>query len=304
LRSRLTRLKFWEYPRLLAQERIRREAAEVLAGEERSRRVEAEELFRRTRTTLPRDRTHGGILLGAGLEQIGHMLSLLTLIGLLIYAVAMLGYRSFYDSFSINPEEVGLTYAPVLTQAAISVSFLASLFFIQALLGGFSVLSITVPHFLFLLWQLTVAIMITLFSGIEGRRANIGILAAVVVSILVLLLLGIWPSREPGPVELTWAALILAIALFTSPIFSGDLLADNVRSGRPPSASKIKLLNVEATEVEVNWMSGKPTWLKPVPDKYVYLGRSGETLVIYDRANRVVYRVPSQAVILSDSSDS
>jgi hypothetical protein len=146
--------------------------------------------------------------------------------------------------------------------------------------------------------------MITLFSGIEGRRANIGILAAVVVSILVLLLLGIWPSREPGPVELTWAALILAIALFTSPIFSGDLLADNVRSGRPPSASKIKLLNVEATEVEVNWMSGKPTWLKPVPDKYVYLGRSGETLVIYDRANRVVYRVPSQAVILSDSSDS
>jgi hypothetical protein len=338
LRSRSWKLRFWEYPKLLSHERAQREAAEAAAAEERSRRIEAEELLQRDRDASARDATHGenptkgsphdnldvpgstrlgepystwpsshagtpNLLIG----QMGNVLSLLTLLGLVIYAVATLGYRAFYDVFNVSPEEAGLSYAPILTQAAIGISFIGTLLILDLLFDRPPVISLrltTIESALPLLWLFTMAIVVSLFWGFEGRRIWIGAVIIAVVSVIFLLLLGAWQSREPGPGAFSSAATLLVLTLLFSPSFAGSSLASDLRQGREASSSDFGLINVQARKVEVAWVQTKPPpWWPPASEEFLYLGQSGGTVVLYERTERVVHRLPAEAIIMSDSSD-
>jgi hypothetical protein len=307
LRSRSWKLRFWEYPKLLSHERAQREAAEATAAEERSRRIEAEELLQRDRDASARDATHGenppNLLIG----QMGNVLSLLTLLGLVIYAVATLGYRAFYDVFNVSPEEAGLSYAPILTQAAIGISFIGTLLILDLLFDRPPVISLrltTIESALPLLWLFTMAIVVSLFWGFEGRRIWIGAVIIAVVSVIFLLLLGAWQSREPGPGAFSSAATLLVLTLLFSPSFAGSSLASDLRQGREASSSDFGLINVQARKVEVAWVQTKPPpWWPPASEEFLYLGQSGGTVVLYERTERVVHRLPAEAIIMSDSSD-
>jgi hypothetical protein len=307
LRSRSWKLRFWEYPRLLSHERAQREAAEAIAAEERSRRIEAEELFQRDRDAPARDATHGENPTNLLIGQMGNVLSLLTLLGLVIYAVATLGYRAFYDAFNVSPEEAGLSYAPILTQAAIGISFIGTLVVLDLVFDKPPVFSLrlrTIESALPLLWLFTMAIVVSLFWGFEGRRIWIGGVIIAVVSVIFLLLLGAWQSREPGPGAFSSAATLLVLTLLFSPAFAGGSLAADLRQGREASSSNFRLINVQARKVEVAWVQAKPPpWWPPASEEFLYLGQSGGIVLLYDPTERAVHRLPAEAIIMSDSSD-
>ena len=307
MRSRSWKLRFWEYPKLLSHERAQREAAEATAAEERSRRIEAEELLQRERDAPAKDATHGENPTNLLIGQMGNVLSLLTLLGLVIYAVATLGYRAFYGAFNVSPEEAGLSYAPILTQAAIGISFIGTLVVLDLVFDKPPAISLrlrTVESALPLLWLFTMAIVVSLFWGFEGRRIWIGAVIIAVVSVIFLLLLGAWQSREPGPGAFSSAATLLVLTLLFSPAFAGSSLAADLRQGREASSSNFRLINVQARKVEVAWVQAKPPpWWPSASEEFLYLGQSGGTLILYERTERVVHRLPAEAIIMSDSSD-
>jgi hypothetical protein len=99
------------------------------------------------------------------LRRSAEVFSLLTVAGLLLYGTVWSCYNSFYDTFGLEPEDVGVTYARTISRAAI----------------GFLTLLLIIGLVLFLLVN-------PLKSGQVGRRASAAArwFAFAVISLLTL----------------------------------------------------------------------------------------------------------------------
>jgi hypothetical protein len=72
---------------------------------------------------------------------LGGLSSLLVLLGVIIYAILNTVYASFYEALGVDPNDVGLGYANVLSH---SVSYVGYVLGIAAVSGLLFVVSITI----------------------------------------------------------------------------------------------------------------------------------------------------------------
>jgi hypothetical protein len=71
-----------------------------------------------------RGRTAGDLRIAADFV-LGHIPATLTVLGLFAYAVAKATADGFYGALSVVPEEVGVTYASVLSRASLYLAIIA-----------------------------------------------------------------------------------------------------------------------------------------------------------------------------------
>jgi uncharacterized membrane protein YciS (DUF1049 family) len=102
-------------------------------------RLSEEEERRRASTTYSRpnamhDRkreiTNLGSLVANATSRIGELLALVTLVGLICYAITWVAYNVFYSSLGIKPIEVGIDYAAAISRAATTATVTSTLIFV------------------------------------------------------------------------------------------------------------------------------------------------------------------------------
>src|SRR5215213_68430 len=120
------------------------------------------------------------------------LLSLLTMVGLLLYGVSILGYRAFYGTLGIDPEEVGLGYSLIVTQAALGVLLFTLPLVILSILGTDFQQSFSSAENRFLwLFGITSAVIVALsFHG------SIGISVIALIALIILIAVTIICTRK------------------------------------------------------------------------------------------------------------
>lgn len=64
---------------------------------------------------------------------VSNLVTSYTLLGLFIYALLRISYSLFYGRFGVSPEEVGLGFAEILSQAAVGILFVFAIQFVVVL---------------------------------------------------------------------------------------------------------------------------------------------------------------------------
>jgi hypothetical protein len=271
----------------LINERAHREAAEACAADEHRRRVALEQQLERKD-----DRERRQPL---GLPET--LLSSFTLAGLLLYGVAVFGYRAFYGTFGVDPEEAGLTYSQIVAQAALGATVV--IFAIVLLLAWryslASRLRTWEGQFL-VLYVLSVTIIVALsFNG--GIRVTVLCIALLFcISIPV----GYWTwRRKGGKVLIGLIVLLSLVSLVGAPIAIGTEVANEIKRDQLETPMSLwGLLRVRVRLVDVKW-SGKerPDWADPSVHCYYYLGEENGVILLYDSQNRATHRLSLEGAI-------
>jgi hypothetical protein len=231
-----------------------------------------------------------------------HTLAALTLIGLLFYGGALLAYSRFYGAFGVEPEEAGVSYTTAL--ARVSPAFVSWLFTGFLLAGA-----------LFLVLLLLSVIKDCVHwvrTKIRGRPRADESLAEPTLKDLALVAVLVWLFEQSGwKPTLKWSVVsmfalasvaFLAVATYTSPD-----LASQVKAGKSLRPSDIFIgtawsvfrnpLRIRVEHVRVERKRPSQPFRSGM---FAYLGRSGDTVILYDPRRTETLRVPAANLILSN----
>lgn len=270
----------------LINERAHRAAAEARAADEHQRRVALEQQLERKDDSERRK--------PLGLSET--LLSSFTLAGLLLYGVAVFGYRAFYGTFGVDPEEAGLTYSQIVAQAALGATIV--IFAIVLLLAWryslVSRLRTWEGQFLVLyVISVTVIVALSFNGGIRVTVLCIGILSCVSIPV------GYWTwRRKGGKVLISLIVLFSLISLLGAPIAIGTEVANEIKHGQLETPMSLwGLLRVRVRLVDVKWTGEPPDWADPSVHCYYYLGEENGVILLYDSQHRVTHRLSLEGAI-------
>jgi hypothetical protein len=198
---------------------------------ERERRIAAEKLLaseREFRLTLERELPQSKNQRGALSIQPAELVALLTLAGLALFGIALVTYRAFYDRFGMEPEEAGLGYLQILTQAALGASAATLIIVIP---GSYLVISNTLPirgfewsaRVVLGLYIFTMAVLFGLVSDLTGVDIKTAWVALLVILASMPLLW--WKKFRQSKLHIALGALLILALLFI-PNSIGRQLAD------------------------------------------------------------------------------
>jgi hypothetical protein len=294
--------------------------------EERARRETLEQqisdaLERLARHTHAGDRPTGQLTISPwrvvrdGLQKPGELLSALTLLGLVVYAVFWLTYSSFYREFGLQPEEVGLTYTAVLVRAGIGTTAFSILFLIPIAIMGvifgqkaslnrwgyylaWSLFLVLLAIYWFLPDDLSGAVNTVLVAGILLLLVLMLILSLVDLS-LVRSRLGLALGVQPWKLLSTWGtaavlSVLLIAAVLNLPSSAGRRIAQSVKETRVNTGG----LDVQVLTVQVDWLGARPEGL-PAQPAFLHLGQADQTTILYEAVEKETYRVPSQTIVVT-----
>jgi hypothetical protein len=232
----------------------------------------------------------------------GEILSAISLAGLILYGVALLGYRAFYGGLGIEPEEAGLGYPQILAQAAFGAAF-----FLAVLLGDMFFEGRLVEYFtqdrlhrLTSLWSVVSIVFLSLISNGGYRITIIVVVASLAITAPILFL----HSRTPKQPHAASAGRILVfylIMLIIIPLLVGRQLASDYISGEEETPLAIVgLLRVNVKSVAVSWIGDDPPWIPTPEASFLYLGQSNGMAALFDTRTSETYRVPIESIAISD----
>jgi hypothetical protein len=234
-----------------------------------------------------------------------HTIAALTLIGLLFYGGALLAYSRFYGAFGVEPEEAGVSYATALARVSPAfVSWLTILFGL-AVLGSFVFLLLSSLYKWIRKMIQWVRKTIGRSEQADKRSAEITFADLLKFGVFVWLVEGGWkPTLKWGVASVFALTTIafLALAFFTS----ADL-ATRVKAGesiRPADLFKGSGLSVFRNPLRIRVEHVRLVRERP-PQRlrsgmFAYLGRSGDTVILYDPKQAETLRVPAANLILSN----
>jgi hypothetical protein len=246
-----------------------------------------------------------------------HTLPALTLIGLLFYGGTLFTYSRFYGAFGIEPEEAGVSYTRALARAA----------------PAFFIWLVAWLQLLVLYGAVGVAIYFAFVLGfrLKGGKSKPGEhLREETTNV------GNPDARERSDAG-RWDWVFLAVCLFAILVLVFLSAADNhskdlaasVRHGKELRPSEPisgipwpwKIANSDLIRnplrIRVDYVRVWPAGAQPLPPTlrppngatkkrkkrkfpYAYLGRSGDTIVLYNYLRKRTVRVPATMVVLSD----
>jgi hypothetical protein len=265
-----------------------------------------------------------------------HTLAAVTIGGLLFYGGALLVYSRFYGAFGLNPDEAGLDYTTTLARTVTAfVVWVLNLFGLAVLL-----LLVVIPLLIVVgilrdtfRWASSKTSKPSgprwaaedVDSGAEQAKAAAEPADAKPAE-------NAGDSSEddvPGWRQFTSIAVIAFVVLLLAFGFLGlafdraDQLAERVKEGeeiRPLPEKDVYSpydwidflldayrnplgLRVERVSVSPESTAQLPAELDPIRT-YAYLGRSRDTIILYDSEEGRTLRVPAALVVLSDSAES
>lgn len=205
-----------------------------------------------------------------------HPVQAITIAGAVTYAFVRASLARFYGRFGVDPEDVGLGYAEVLTRAVLGLAF------------GYAVLVV--------LGFLAIALGVG-FAGEIGRSAEAR------------------AARWAGPTFKVWLVLALPVLGVLLP-FRAEALGDDVVDGREVRPFRLEEyraalsfgnafgtgnnpfgIRAEVVEVEAA-APGTTSPLAACQCALIYLGRSDGIAVLYDATNGRTLRIPDSDVVI------
>jgi hypothetical protein len=224
------------------------------------------------------------------------LLSYFTLSGLLLYGIAVFGYRAFYGTFGVDPEEAGLTYSQIVTQAAIGATIL--IFAVVLLLALRypleSHLRTREGQFLgFYVLSQTVIVALSFNGGVRVTIYCIAMLFCVSAPV------GYWVwRRKGGKVLIGLTVLLSLVSLVFAPIVIGTQVANEIRHGQLETPLSLwGLLRVRVRLVDVKWTDKPPQWADPSVHCYYYLGEENGIILLYEPKQDATYRLSLEGAI-------
>jgi hypothetical protein len=257
------------------------------------------------------------------IRPIGELVAPATILGLVLYSIAWINVRNFYSRFTVKPEEVGIAYASLLSRVA-SVLGLLAIFYYTASTFLLSLrrllqkptLAISIKKVRILL-TLAPAVGLGISLYLYGKLSP-GTLSppaiGISISLLVLIVALLWLPPLPWPIQSDSSAFRVVLSffgfalLFLSTVPFGVIVkrtADDVYYDRRTEASYATelLLGINFRYVSVTWTQEKAPPGFPSNRVMAYLGKSEDTVILYDSLKKTVYRVSSQNVLLTSASE-
>jgi hypothetical protein len=217
---------------------------------------------------------------------VGHPAVVLTLLGLLAYAMARTATDAFYGSISVVPEEVGVTYISILSRAAVYLA-MAGLVFIaarplvrreagatprSALRAAVAVSAFALGAAALLLGQ---QFFILRFAGYAALVVWLAVIGFATYRLVV--------TRHRSPARLRRETVtqvaFFGIVTFVLMFSIGRDLSLRVREGIPFGPNAFQFLSVRADVVCLRGVS-RPV-RKGREGPFVYLGGAGGTMVLF-----------------------
>jgi hypothetical protein len=259
----------------------------------------------RTKRRRPREARAGpGFWVQADAFVRENPLAVLTILGLLFYGGSLLAYSEFYGTFAVGPDEVGLSYTAALTHVVPAF-----------LIWGFEWLVVFFA-LLTVIWLLKLFLPSSRGTE-EAEAADNGGNAPSGSRTSESTTHSYWRwIQKRRMAEAVIAAAVLIFLFILSALDQSRGLAERVQRGHEVT------LNVDSENVgfvidsiwrnplriQVNrtqvWPSTKGAALPANLVKgstLAYLGRTAETIVLYDSAKKRVVRVPARLVVLTDA---
>jgi hypothetical protein len=222
-------------------------------------------------------------------QILGSLSGLLILVGVLVYGCLSMIYWSFYGPLGIDPSDVGLNYANVLSRAAalIFVPFIAVVY-VGLLVGLVRIIPPATEATVKLL-RVRRKPFRTAATRRITPRADWSI-----------------PKWAMGAVGI--AIALLLTVLFIMQIIQASFLAASVRSGKPIRDSYVgwmqpALFSIRADPVTVS--SNGTADEAPIVEKLskrtdlLYLGQANGTLVLYDPRQEIAFYLPANTAVLT-----
>jgi endonuclease YncB( thermonuclease family) len=191
---------------------------------------------------------------------------LITLLGVLVYTPTYAAYERFYAAFGVSPDEVGLTYATILS---------------REITWFFSQLGLVVA----MLVVLPVCLLVTFDPAAVAARLRRG------------------PGRPPPAwlrrtAALTALTLVLVGAGHAYEQYSITTPELAVRQGATVRPAPGAFFQARVDAVAVSWVADRPA-PGELPSHLLHLGRGEGTSVFWDPAGQRTIRLPSEAVALT-----
>ena len=217
----------------------------------------------------------------------GHAAVVLTILGLIAYAIARAASDAFYGSISVVPEEVGVTYVSILSRAAVYL----------AVAGLLLALASRVPA------QVGASRRSALSAAVGVSAVALGAIFALLGQEAFILFVGggyavlaIWTGligyaayklariryREPQRLyrEMAEWGGVIAVATLVLMFSIGRDLSIRAREGIPFGPNTFQFLSVRADVVCLRGKSERVPREREGP--YIYLGRAEGTMVLFD----------------------
>jgi hypothetical protein len=236
------------------------------------------------------------------LGHLGEALSAVSLAGLILYGVALLGYRAFYGRFGIEPEEAGLGYNQILAQAAFGATFFLVVLLADDFFEGRLVEIVNRDRLrrVTALWAVVFAVFLSLLAN-GGTRITIFVVLAMTAITVPLLFLHSRFRERPDAVSAGPILVFYLIMLITAPLLVGNQLASDYIAGQKETPFAIVgLLHVNVKSVAVLWTGEDSPWTPTTEASFLYLGQSNGMAALYDTRSSKTYRVPIDSVAISD----
>lgn len=198
-------------------------------------------------------------------SRLGHWPAIAALLGLILYVPTYIAYEYFYGNLGVSPDEVGLTYANVLSRE--STWLISSILVLTAALGALSLCFIAAaqPH----------SVSRTLISGgVPAPSKSIIRYSGLLVGLPLI------------------ALLVQAVVFQVSSVPTWDIV-----EGMPIYATPGSFFKGRADLVEVSWISGPPP--PGIPKRMLYLGQSGGVAVFWNAAEKAPIRLPTGSITLT-----
>lgn len=214
-----------------------------------------------------------------------HTLRVFTLLGLLFYGGGLLAYTRFYGVFGVGPDEVGLGYTTALTRLV--PAFLLWVWAWVAILISLSVLVLTVDAILTrgkaqgsIGW---------LWRQVRKRAVEVSVGVTTVLILLFLASALNTPSRlgvrvlNGGEVRWTWGE---SLGAYLDTVWRNPLRIQAVYTQVWPTNPSVGLPGNLAAGTEL-----------------IYLGRTADTIILYDSGRRRTLRIPAGLIALTRQND-
>lgn len=239
------------------------------------------------------------------------------LVGGVLYAALFLGYREFYSHFSIQPEEVGVTYLFVLVR---SVGFLALAAAVTGVLivtwslgdlsGSGEMRATPLRRGVAFAVQAMLGLVLALLAPPDWPPVVL-VVASIAIVLTSLLLLEVSQRRRDGK-RTALAAVLLIYSLIVPCVMVigwGDYMGRTARAGvpvQPFTVLSIPILDIDASPVEAMWIG--PVQQRPAglfDDRSgvaegLYLGENTKVLIMVltreGEAPRIV-RLPIPSIV-------
>jgi hypothetical protein len=227
-----------------------------------------------------------------------------TIAGLVIYQLVWSFNFSFYRYFSVQPDEVGITYVVLLAQSAIVLVLAGSYGLLVSMLFGRTLFWRHVAETL-VLTLLLLGLLLTDFFYVGP-------------SWQVVIVFGGLPFLVPASRYLTRIAqpsvrkisgsfarfllgvslILCALYLLSVPVQQGQHIAERVADGEGISAPLQRFTGVKAYPLtRVAWLERGEN----IPKResgYRYFGQANGITVLFDPTTQIVYRVPSSSIVI------